>query len=154
MWTWMRDFIFKTVFWPPDDNGDHDDDSGGGVWLPRPDCYWLQNGCTLVSGPNTEHRQEREEVKEDTTMRHVYHLFSKKESKMWRCGEKDEKGRGPWGWERSRGYSWPHTETLSHFLWATQAHTHMHACVLASTQGPCGVDPYSSPPSLYVIPHS
>lgn len=79
----MKDFIFKTVFCPPDDNGNHDDDSGAGVWLSCPECT---DCCAEVE--NTEGRQEGESEGETQPGGMFIIYFTGKESIMWRCGER------------------------------------------------------------------
>ena len=148
--------LFLTLcFWPPDDNGNHDDDDddgdggggGGGVWLPCPDCT---DCCVEVQ--NTEGGREGKWREMQLGGMFIIY-FSEKESSSGLGAERETGENGGGGWEGRRRYSWPHTDTLSHSLRAT--HTHTHACVLASTQRPCSLDPYSfSPHSLYVIPHS
>lgn len=87
-----------------------------------------------------EDRKQSYKVKREADWRHVYHVSlqeRKHNGKVWR--EKDKKEGGMRVRKKKQILSTAHRNNQS----LSPGHTNIHAFVLASTQRPCSLDPYS-----------
>lgn len=89
------------------------------------------SGSVVRTAPRRQQRrrcttQAGERKWRETRLGGMFAIYFSEAGKVWR----ENDGWGPtWGWEGRRGYSWPHTGTLSHSLRATQIHTHTRRCL-------------------------